>query len=526
MRVSALLLFLVGGLLLPGPASATTEPAGFEYFHTYAENEQVIDAAVAAHPAIAAKFSIGRSSEGREIWGIKISDNVAQDEDEPEVFIHGLTHARERASNEMALYLIQMLTDDYATNSRIKAIVDSREIWIVPMLNPDGAEFDMSGGHWHSWRKNRQPIQGSSEIGIDLNRNWGYKWGGSGGSSGSGNPASVYYRGRAPEIAPEVRAYEAFEAGRVVNGVQQIRASIGFHTAARQVLWPYSYTQRDRPPDMPADDHAALVALGQAAAAINGYKAQQGSDLYPVHGDQDDWAYHAYHIFAYTFEMKKGAQERYYPTRAELDTDIAANRGAVLTFLEYADCPYRAAGLDTDCGPLYDDFETSRGWQVDPFGTDTATAGAWQRADPVKTRTGAGVKQRGGAPSGQLDLVTGAAGGKPNAHDLDGGVTSIRSPAFSLGAAHSTGWTLDFRYTFAHNRRSNSADYLRVLVNGTQVLQATGFGGNQNASWTSVSVNLDAWAGESVRVLIQAADGGRASLVEAAIDDIRVYQQP
>ena len=226
---------------LHGAAADTVKPAGFEYYHTYAENEQIIDDAVAAHPGIAKKFSIGKSYEGREIWGIKISDNVATDENEPEVFIHGLTHARERASNEMALYLIQLLTNNYATDPRIKAIVDSREIWIVPMLNPDGAEYDMSGGHWHQWRKNRQPIPGSTAIGVDLNRNWGYHWGGGSGhgTDGSINPASDYYRGWAPEVAPEVQDYEAFEASRVINGRQQIVASIGFHSAAREVLWPY-----------------------------------------------------------------------------------------------------------------------------------------------------------------------------------------------------------------------------------------------------------------------------------------------
>ena len=81
-------------------------------------------------------------------------------------------------------------------------------------------------------------------------------------------------------------------------------------------------------------------------------------------------------IFGYTIEMTKGATNRYYPSQAELATDIAANVPAVLTFLEFADCPYRAAGLDKDCGPLYDDFEIDRGWQVNPTGTDTATSGA------------------------------------------------------------------------------------------------------------------------------------------------------
>lgn len=514
---------------LPTTTLATTEPAGFAYFHTYAENEQLIDDAVVAHPRIAMKFSIGQSYEGREIWGIKISDNVATDEDEPEVFIHGLTHARERTSNEEALAIIAMLTDEYDSNARIKSIVDSREIWIVPMLNPDGAEYDMSGGRWHQWRKNRQAIPGSSEIGVDLNRNWGYMWGlGKGtGSNGSANPASQYYRGWAPEVASEVKAYERFEDSRVINGRQQIRASIGFHTAARQVLWPYSYTRKDIPPDLTRDDHAAFAALGQRVAALNGYRPQQGSDLYPVSGDQDDWAYHRYRIFGYTIEMSKGAQNRYYPTQAELATDINANRDAVLTFLEQADCPYRSAGMSRDCGPLYDDLEIDRGWQVDPFATDTATAGQWQRAVPQKTRTGTGVKQRGTAVSGMADLVTGAAAGSTaNGNDIDTGITTVRSPALMLGSTDTTGWQLAFSYTFAHDARATPADYLRVSVNGDVVFSETGTAANRNAAWTAATIDLDAYAGQQIRIEIQAADGATDSLVEAAVDDIRVYQQP
>ena len=73
-------------------------------------------------------------------------------------------------------------------DTRITDIVDSREIWIVPMLNPDGAEYDMSGGVFRHWRKNRQPIPDSTAIGIDLNRNWGYKWGGVRAKAATGAP--------------------------------------------------------------------------------------------------------------------------------------------------------------------------------------------------------------------------------------------------------------------------------------------------------------------------------------------------
>jgi hypothetical protein len=96
---------------------------------------------------------------------------------------------------------------------------------------------------------------------------------------------------------------------------------------------------------MPQDDHDAFVALGTELAAMNGYRPEQGSDLYIVDGDQDDYEYNKYGIFTFTFEMARGAANRYYPSQSELAADIGANRSAVLHLLEQADCPYRAAGL-------------------------------------------------------------------------------------------------------------------------------------------------------------------------------------
>ena len=180
----------------PASAAAAGEPSGYEYFHTYAEVKAEIDAAVAAHPAIAQRFSIGTSYEGPQIWGIKISDNIGSDENESEVFVVGQLHANEHAAGEMALYLLDLLVDGYGSDSRITDIVNDREIWIVPMANPDGAEYDMSDGVFRRWRKNRQPIPGSAQIGIDLNRQFGFKWNCCGG--GSNKPSSPKYRGSAP----------------------------------------------------------------------------------------------------------------------------------------------------------------------------------------------------------------------------------------------------------------------------------------------------------------------------------------
>ncbi|MEP7158124.1 MAG: M14 family metallopeptidase [Chloroflexota bacterium] len=334
---------LLGAALIgPAPVAAAGEPSGYEYFHTYAETVSELNAAEADHPAIAERFTMGTSYEGRAIPGIKISDNVGVDENEPEIFVNGQIHARERITLEMALYIVDLLLSNYGSDQRITDIVNSREIWIVPMVNPDGAEYDMSDGVFRLWRKNRQPIPDSTEIGVDLNRTAGFKWGCCGG--GSNNPANDMYRGPEPWFAPETRAYRDFVNSRVVGGEQQITEILSLHAAGRQVLWPYAYTKKDHPRTMKYDDWRAFVKLGKALAALNGYRAEQGSDLYVVDGDIDDWAYRSNRIFAFTFELAKGNPRRQYPTLAQIQADQARNRPAFLHFFETADCPYRAVG--------------------------------------------------------------------------------------------------------------------------------------------------------------------------------------
>jgi len=545
-RALGLCALLVGGALslLSGaaPVRAATVadfPSGYEGYHNYSEMVTDIQAEVAAHPNIIKMFSIGKSYEGRDIWAVKISNNVKVDQSEPEVLFEALHHAREHLAAEEAIHLIHLLVDNYEANPsdqttdlqrRVSAIVNSREIFIVPMVNPDGAEYDISSGTgFQNWRKNRQPIPGSNQIGVDLNRNWGYKWGCCGGSSG--NPSSLTYRGPKPWFAPEVRALRNFVQSRVVHGRQQITETISWHTFNEQIMWPYGYTKADLPRTMTADDLAAFKALGTQMADRNGYTAQQLSDLYITDGDATDWLYGAQRIFAFTIEMYPTDNSHaggFYPPDSVIDRETTRNDDAVLFFLEQADCPYRPAGLGaTDCGPLYDDFEAARGWKIDPYGTDTATKGAFQRAIPQKSSDSGGVKQLAYGDSGQYALVTGPkAGASAKANDLDGGVTSALSPKVQLGSAGSTGWTLDFQYTFAHDASSTAQDYLRITVNGTTVFEVDGSAANANATWTNARVNLDAFAGEQVRLLVESADGGSDSLVEAAVDDVRVYQAP
>ena len=174
---------MTGSLRAVSAATASEFPAGREGYHSYTEMTADVAAVAAAHPAIVSRFSIGRSYKGRDIWAVKVSDNVTIDEPEPEVMFDGGHHADEHMSTEMTLRILHWLVDGYGTDPRITSIVDSREIWIVFLVNPDGSEFDIKDGRFHHWRKNRQPTPGTSSIGTDLNRNYGYRWGGGGRTS-------------------------------------------------------------------------------------------------------------------------------------------------------------------------------------------------------------------------------------------------------------------------------------------------------------------------------------------------------
>lgn len=521
--VAALSLLLV--LTVAVPASAADFPAKDSRYHNYAEMVAELDDAVADHPDIVRKFSIGKSYQGRDIWAVKISDNVGTDESEPEVFFDGLHHAREHLTVEQALAIVEWLTDGYGTNDRITNIVNKREIFVVPMVNPDGGEYDLTGSPYKAWRKNRQPNAGSSAVGTDLNRNYDYRWGCCGGSSGS--KSANTYRGPNAFSAPETRAIRDFIDSRVVAGRQQIKTAITFHTAGEEVLWPYGYTKTDIPSDMTRDDHAALVAIGRYMARTNGYTPKQSSSLYVTDGDEIDWAYGRHRIWMYTFELypshaNVSSTARFYPADELIERETERNKAAILYIIERAGCRYDVTGKTrTHCGPMFDDFEVATGWLVNRSGTDTATAGSWQRSDPASTS-----KQLGTASSGSKAVVTGASAGATAAsYDLDGGEATYSSPLVTLPDGDVG--DLTFRYYFAHGSDATSADWFRAYVqredgSRTMVRHEWGQSNEDKPAWTTVTVSMDPWAGERVRIVFGAMDAGAPSLIEAGVDDVRI----
>ncbi|MDT9688488.1 M14 family metallopeptidase [Streptomyces sp. P9(2023)] len=319
-------------------------PSADSKYNNFAEMTAEIDQRIAQYPTLMSKRVIGKTYQGRDIVAIKISDNVGTDEAEPEVLFTHQQHAREHLTVEMALYLLRELGAGYGSDSRVTNMVNNREIWIVPALNPDGSEYDIASGSYRSWRKNRQPNAGSSYVGTDMNRNWDYKWGCCGGSSGS--KSSETYRGTAPESAPEVKVVADFVRSRVVGGKQQIRTAIDFHTYSELVLWPFGWTTANTAPGMTQDDRDAFAAVGGKMGASNGYTAEQSSDLYITDGSIDDWLWGSQRIFGYTFEMYPTSSWNggFYPPDEVIERETSRNRDAVLQLLENSDCMYRSIG--------------------------------------------------------------------------------------------------------------------------------------------------------------------------------------
>jgi hypothetical protein len=520
------------GFTVTGTGGALDFPRADSGYHNYAEMTSEISALVAAHPTIAKKSSAGTSYEGRDLQVIKISDNVGSDENEPEVLFTAHQHAREHLTVEMALYLVHMLLESYGTDARVTNLVNSREIWILPDVNPDGGEYDVASGSYRSWRKNRQPNSGSSAVGTDPNRNWAYRWACCGGSSGV--TSSETYHGPGAFSAPETKRVADWVRGRAVGGRQQIAIGIDFHTYSELVLWPYGYTTADGDARMTADQYNTFATIGKQLAATNGYTPEEASELYLADGSINDWAWGDQGIFEYTFEMypTNEAAGGFYPPASVIAAQTSRNSEAVLRLLEYADCPYRAIGKQAQyCGPtkpvttVYSDsFETATAWVTNPAGTDTATTGKWERGVPEATDS-AGPKQLAVPASGANDLVTGRlAGSGAGVGDIDGGVTSVQSPPIVLPPTGTP--RLSFSYYLAYGANASSADYFKISIvtaNGvTVVLTVPAAATNYDAGWTVASIDLSAFTGQSVRILVAAADAAGASLVEAAIDDVKI----
>src|SRR3990167_4545160 len=180
-------------------------------FYTFNEVVAQLDTMRLLYPnLITVKDSTGSSIEGRTIWAVKISDNPDVNENEPQVFYNALTHANEQQGMMTVLYFMYYLLENYGTDPEVTYLVDNRELYFVPVINPDGYAYNEQispngGGMWRKSRRNN----GGGIFGVDLNRNYGFNWGYDNIGS-SPYPQEWNYRGAGPFSEPESQAIRNF----------------------------------------------------------------------------------------------------------------------------------------------------------------------------------------------------------------------------------------------------------------------------------------------------------------------------
>ena len=274
-----------GGTLRLGASS------GPGYF-TYAAMQTIMLTLATNYPTLVTRFSIGNSDAGTPIYGVKISDNVTVDENEPEVLYTGLMHAREAIGGTSLIFYMQYLAENYATNDEIKRLLDNREIFILPCVNPDGYQFNYGGssGSYPTsggglWRKNRRST-GGGNFGVDLNRNFSVDWANCAGatsSCGSGTRSSDIYYGPSAFSEPESQAIRSFVTSRnFVNAIDQ-------HCTGPYFSLPYG-----RPSLHPVLSHIDSSFYTKIPALMGTYSGNRAGNspesvAYEVAGSIKDW---------------------------------------------------------------------------------------------------------------------------------------------------------------------------------------------------------------------------------------------
>ena len=270
---------------------ASWEPSALSY-HTYAT--LVSDLYALEASGIAKVYDIGDSVEGRDILALRISDLPDVDEGEPAVLLMGCHHAREWISVEVPFYIAQHLVDNYATDPQVRDLVDEGEIWILPMLNPDGHQYSVE--RFRLWRKNRRD-NGDGSFGVDLNRNYETGWGGAG--SGGATDSEIY-RGPAPFSEPETQALRDFFLGPT----NDFKAVITYHSYGQLILYPWSHTYDKAPDNFMLDLIAREMEIRIEAVHGKDYRAGPSNSLYLASGTAEDWTYDVSGVPSYNIELR------------------------------------------------------------------------------------------------------------------------------------------------------------------------------------------------------------------------------
>ena len=528
--------------------------------------------AIARFVDVTATYGAPATAEGRHLYALKISDNAAVDEDEPAMLIVAAHHAREISTPVIALRAAERFTSQYGIDPEVTAAVDGNEIWIAPLWNPDGYNHVFTTDNM--WRKNRRLFGGG--VGVDLNRNFppGY----SAPCAGSTSVASETYKG------PSALSEAETQTMQVWSRAERFAKVIDYHSYGREVL--YGYVCLAYPFQTWMRNEATAISNASGYGGLTRVPSNEGEHQQWQFARQGAYAFliETHTEFQPPFASAVAEADAVWPgilavlerpisisghvtdavTGAPLEASITLDNvpfgngeaygsggqyGAYAMVLPpgmYA-VRFTVPGYNSVVNPVVvgaatattldvpltveqvvfaDSFDTDTGWLRNAAGTDTATSGLWERGVSQATSLG-GAKQLAPASAGG-DLSTGRlAGLNANANDVDGGLTSMLSPEIPLPADSPA--ELRFSYYFAHAADSSSADAFRVTIvtdtSTTIVLQELGSPLNDNAAWAKAAISLQPFMGQTIRILIEAADGSTASLVEAAVDDLKVVKR-
>lgn len=324
-------------------ATVDTVP-GYPCYHTVTEMNAMLQQWASAYPHLTERLEIGHSYEGRPLYVLRIT-NEATGLNKPILFVMAGVHGREMITPEVALAFIETLLTGYGVNPDITWLLDHQRVDVVVSVNPDGHVKNEPGYPWAWWRKNTNPqgCQYSNYYGVDLNRNYPFRWS----AAGVSGPCDSTYPGTAPLSEPETQAIVTYITGifpvYAKPGQGQVaplttqHLFIDMHSYGNLVLWPWG----DVPTAPP--NSAAMTALGSKLAAITGYRASQSyQGLYPTSGTADDWVYAEFGIPGYTIEVGNG-DDSFYPPCTRRDALVQPNVAMLLYAAKVARQPYQMA---------------------------------------------------------------------------------------------------------------------------------------------------------------------------------------
>ncbi len=285
--------------------AAAQAAAGYKVWRSWDQPGGIRDELVqvaAQYPQIAKLVKIGTTIQGRDILGIKLTQGATgvADGTRPAVLYNGTQHAREWIATEVTRRIMNHYIDGWKANDpEVKKLLQTSELWFVPVANPDGYQFTFD--HERLWRKNTRDINGDGQItsgdGVDLNRNfpnhWGYDDEGS-----SGLPSSETYRGTAPVSEPETAAMKGL-LDRI-----KFKFQVNYHSNGQWLLYSEGW-QIGTPT---ADDPIYYALSGNLdKPAIKDFHPGLSSDvLYVTNGETNDYAHTALGTLAWTPELSEG----------------------------------------------------------------------------------------------------------------------------------------------------------------------------------------------------------------------------